>query len=232
MRSFMTILTGTVFLAGAAIAASAATYEVIIEDLIDPPGPAMGQPLTPPVVVTHGAGYSMFSAGSVATPGLVALAEDGMTAILAGEATADPDVEAVAVGGGPFFDSVAVMISGTPGNRLSLATMLARTNDLFTGVHDLLLPAEGEIFVDTNAYDAGSEVNSGLIADIPFYGNVGVGEDEGFPVTMIGSYTVFDDPDHGELSWSFPPTARITVRIVDPTATAETTWGAVRGLFR
>ena len=230
LRSCALLLVGVLTLAVAPLA-SAATYDVTIEDLV-PGGPATGQPISPPVAVVHGPGYSMFDVGAMATPGLSMVAEDGATATLVAEAMANGDVGDVQVGAGPFFDSVTVMVNGMPGDRLSIAAMLGRTNDLFTGGHDAVLPAVGSTVIMTNAYDAGTEVNTGLIEHIPFYGNGFVGPDESNPIAMANSYTIANDPDYGVLEFTFPPVARITVTRTDPTATASTTWGGIRGLYR
>jgi hypothetical protein len=217
---------------GGAFQASALEYEVKIENMI-PGGPEMGQPLTPPVVVVHGPGYSLFNVGVYATAGLEALAEDGVTADLVSEATASPDVYAVAVGGGPFFDMVTVQISGDAGDLLSLAAMLARSNDLFTGLHDVALPGSGSVVIDpTNVYDAGTEENTGLVEDIPFYGNSFVGPDEMQPISMISTYSVVNDPVYKMLDYEFPPSARITITVMDPTPTEKSTWGGIKDLFR
>ncbi|MFB3906953.1 MAG: hypothetical protein ACE15D_00985 [Candidatus Eisenbacteria bacterium] len=110
--------------------------------------------------------------------------------------------------------------------------MLGRTNDLFAGLHDVALPAQGVDVQDADVWDSGTEVNTGMIEDLGFYGHPNTGPDEDAPITSIASYTVYDDPTYGELTWNFPPGGRVTIRSVPPTATSETTWGAVKSLFR
>ncbi len=216
----------------AAGTAGAVTYEVMIENMI-PGGAETGQPMTPPVVVVHNSGYSLFAEGDMATAGLEALAEDGVTDDLVAEAMASPDVYSVVVGPGPFFDPITVEVEGNPGDLLSIATMLARTNDLITGLHDLPLPAEGVVLIDeTGVYDAGTEENTGLVEHIPFYGNTFVGPDESSPIEMISSYVVNNDPTYGVLTYEFPPSARITVTVMDPTPVEVGTWGAIKKLYR
>jgi hypothetical protein len=217
---------------GLALPAGAALYEVQIDNLI-PGGPETGQALTPPVVVVHGPGYTLFAEGDYASLGLEKLAEDGETADLVAEAMADPDVYQVVVGGGPFFGTEIVQVEGMPGDLLSLATMLARSNDLFTGLSAVALPAAGSVAVEpTGVYDAGTEENTGLIEHIPFYGNAHVGPDEDNPIAMISDYKVLNDPAAGILSFTFPPSARITITRLDPTPTEDSSWGRIRSLFR
>ncbi|MBD3237562.1 MAG: hypothetical protein GF330_12720 [Candidatus Eisenbacteria bacterium] len=212
---------------------AAVEYEIVVENMI-PGGAETGQPMTPPVAVVHGPGYTLFAAGDMATPGLELLAEEGMTDDLVMEAESDPDVYQVVVGDGPFVDAVTFMIEGNPGELLSLVTMLARSNDLITGIHDITLPCCGDsmAYVDVDVYDAGTEENTGLVAHIPFYGNTFVGPDEENPIAAITYYEVVDDPDYGLLEYEFPPSARITVTALDPSPAEQDTWGTVKSLFQ
>jgi len=223
-------LTAAAVLTVAAGAAQADSYQILIENLIGEGGPDTGQPLTPSVAVVHGDGYSLWAPGMAATPGLELQAEDGDPSVLVGEAEASGDVSMVVTGGGPFFDADTIMIEGSPGDLLSLSTMLARTNDLITGIYDVALP-ETEMTIMTSAWDAGTEENTGEVAHIPFYGNPGVGPDEKDVVSKITEYSVVDDPDHGQLDYTFPPVARITITRMGSTPTADTSWGAIKSLY-
>ena len=231
MRRVLTTLACVAAVAGFCQSAEGLTYEVTIEDMMKG-GPATGQPLTPPVAVVHGPGYSLFAPGAAATPGLEILAEEGMTVDLVAEANSSGDVYEVAVGGGPFFETETFTIDGEPGDRFSVVTMLARSNDLITGLHDIVLPVAGVlVFEETNVYDAGTEMNTGLVEHIPFYGNAFAGPDEGGVVTMISGYSILDDPDEGVIEYEFPPSARITIEVVGPTATQSETWGSIKTLY-
>ncbi|MDM7914469.1 MAG: spondin domain-containing protein [Candidatus Eisenbacteria bacterium] len=221
-------LVGLTFVAGSA---SATSYEMVIENLV-PGGPATGQPLSPPVVAIHSNGYRLFEVGHAGTPGLDLLAREGIPDDLALEAEQPTSVFQVLVGSGPFYDPQTIRFDADPGDLLSVAMMLGRTNDLFTGISAEELPSSGERVFYTDAYDAGAEVNSGLVQDIPFYGNHNAGADERGTVAVVNSYSVYDDPLYGQLDWTFPPAARITVRVLGPTAAQETTWGEVRALYR
>jgi hypothetical protein len=212
--------------------ATAATYTIRVEDLVAG-GPATGQPMTPPVAAVHDASYSLFAVGAAASPGLETLAEEGNPMPLVAEATGAAGVSDVVVGSmGPFFDMVEFEVEGEAGDLLSVVSMFARSNDLITGVHAVELQASGKMIYMTQSYDAGTEVNSGLVADIPFYGNANVGVDENGVVTMINAYSVLDDPDVGQIDYTFPPAARITVTRQDSTPVEDTTWGSIKSLYQ
>lgn len=224
-----TLATIGLLLAGTAGTAHAEAYEVTVENLV-PGGMETGQPLTPPLGVVHDAGYTLFAPGVMATPGLEVLAEEGNPMMLKAEADGNPNVSQTVVGDGPFLGSVSIMVEGDPGDLFSVVTMLARTNDLVTGVHDVVLPDSGSMMLMTNAYDAGTEENTGLVEHIPFYGNNFVGPDESNPLAEINSYTVVDDPDHGMINYSFPPTARVTIS-VSATPVESASWGAIKATW-
>lgn len=217
---------------GALGVAQAEVYEVTIENLIEG-GAESGQPFTPPLLAVHNANVMLFEEGQFASAGLEALAEDGVTADLEAEANASPDVYNVYVGGGPFFGSETVEIEGNPGDLLSVVTMLARSNDLFTGINSVELPASGMIMIEpTGVYDAGTEKNSGLVEHIPFYGNTFVGPEQEDVISMVSAYTVFDDPAQGEINYEFPPSARVKIRLIEGTPAESETWGTIKSLFR
>jgi hypothetical protein len=209
--------------------ALAAPYVVTIENLV-PGGLDTGQPMTPPLGVVHDAGYSLFGPGLFATPGLELLAEEGVPTLLATEAMASANVSAVEIGGGPFIGAETITIDGDPGDLFSIVTMLARSNDLITGVHDIVLPANLPFEILTDAYDAGTEMNTGLVEHIPFYGNAMVGPDENQPIAGINAYSVLNDPNHGQIDFRFPPAARVTIeRMVVPVEAV--TWGEIKSTW-
>ena len=167
-----------------------ATYRVTITNL------AYGQPLTPPLVVLHGAEAAIAEAGAPASQGLQQLAENGDPQVLVDALEGAEGVGAVAVGdhpivaGGapgaaelPSFASLEVSGPASAG-LISIASMLICTNDGLSLVHDAALPAEvgqSAVFY-SGAYDAGTEVNTESFADLvpPCQGLVGVtGEAEG-----------------------------------------------------
>ncbi len=213
-------------LALAAVAASPAagqqnvTYNVTIENLTS------GQPFTPPVVAAHTGGADAFEVGQAASAELQAIAENGnndpLVALLGGF-TAVLDS---ATGTAPIMPggSATIAVEAPAGSLLSVVFMLICTNDGFSGVDSMTLPASGSESVDANAYDAGTENNTEDFADIvpPCQDLIGVssadaGTGETNPALAEGGVitahqgiqggTDLTVSDHG---WS-GPVARITV---------------------
>jgi hypothetical protein len=152
-----------------------ATYEVTLTNLTS------GQPLTPPVVATHRGAYSAFDVGKPASEGVRQIAENGNSAALLDElegtkhvsaslqTTTGPLVPGGLPGSAMFEDSVTFEITAAPGaNRISMVSMLICTNDGFTGLDRVKLPNRvgHSLTIGTNAYDAGTEINTEDFADI------------------------------------------------------------------
>ena len=171
-----------------------ASYRVTIANL------AAGQPLTPPLVVLHGAEASLVEAGAPASEGLQQLAENGNAQVLVDALSGAEGVGSVAVGEHPIvaggipgaaeIPSVATLEVSGPAEAglISVASMLICTNDGFSIVHDAPLPSEvGETATFfSHAYDAGTEINTESFSDLvpPCQGLVGVsGEAEGVGAT-------------------------------------------------
>jgi hypothetical protein len=163
-----------------------ATYEVTIENLT-----SSGQWFTPPVIATHRPSTGMFTVGDPASFEVKEIAENGNLGPMQDALAADKHVDEVvtATSGSPPplapGSSVTVNISGDRGRKyLSFVSMLICTNDGFTGADTLRLPKKVGDTVEmyTNAYDAGTEINTEDFADIvpPCQGLVGVtSEDDG-----------------------------------------------------
>lgn len=140
-------------------------YEVTIENLTS------GQPLSPGVLVTHESGVHFWQMGSSASEGLRMIAENGDPAMAVADLGGVEGVmDVVSIDapihrmGGPGDTSATwqIMASGSA-NRISIATMLICTNDGFTGVDSLELPAGfGSASYMAMAYDAGTEMNDEL----------------------------------------------------------------------
>jgi hypothetical protein len=148
---------------------SMATFEIKVANASN------GQPLTPVAVVAHTSGYQPWQVGGAASAGLEMLAEGGDVTQFIAEADADASVEAtVSSTNGPFGPGAAetVTIQVKPDNSLqiSVAAMLANTNDAFTGlanisVGDLMMG--DSISMMAHVYDAGTENNSETAATMP-----------------------------------------------------------------
>lgn len=158
------------FATGTAVLHKALKYEVTIENM------AAGQPLSPPVIATHRRTANLFRVGSLASPEIEAIAENGdasSAAALLSSLSQTSDV--VSIGApltpagtvvGDFTDTVTFEIWARPGDSLSLATMLICSNDGITGLDRGRLPYHGSRTYYLNAYDAGTENNTELSGDI------------------------------------------------------------------
>ena len=208
-------------LALAAVAASPAagqqnvTYNVTIENLTS------GQPFTPPVVAAHTSGMDAFEVGQAASAEVQAIAENGnndpLVALLSGSAA----VLDSATGTAPVKpgESATITVEAPAGSLLSVVFMLICTNDGFSGVDSMTLPASGSESVDSNAYDAGTEMNTEDFDNMvpPCSNLTGVGTGETDPALAEGGViaahpgiqggTDLTVADHG---WT-DPVARITV---------------------
>ncbi len=197
-------------------------YTVTIENLTD------GQPFTPPVLVAHSADMDLFEMGEAASTEIAALAENG---------NGDPLV-ALATGAGAIVvahdapilpgETATISISAESGMYLSAAFMLICTNDGFSGLDSVMLPASGSTTIDANAYDAGSEMNTEDFADIvpPCQSLIGVMSDdegtgmmnadlsEGGVVSMHAGIQGGADLTVADHGWT-GPVARITITAGD-----------------
>ncbi len=141
------------------------SYEVTVTNI------TKGQSFTPILTAAHKSSISFFELGEEASPELATLAESGNPAPLKG-----------------VLDSATNLVNGTnateglllPGasitftldssfgfQRFSLAAMLIPTNDTFVSLDSVRLPFRGKVEYLANAYDAGSETNTEVCADIP-----------------------------------------------------------------
>ncbi len=149
--------------------AGSATYEVTFTNL------TAGQPLTPPLVAAHRRPISLFEVGEAASFGLKEIAENGnlapMLERLEGETHVDDVVVAVSGDVPPLTsgESVTIMLDAERGAKyLSFVSMLICTNDGFTGLAGARLPRDlGEtVVVESDGYDAGTEINTEDFADM------------------------------------------------------------------
>jgi hypothetical protein len=132
------------------------TYTVTIENLTS------GQPFTPPVLAAHTNQIDLFEVGTAASAELQQLAENGnadpLVTLLGGSSAVLDTVTGTA----PIMpgQSATLTVTAPAGSLFSLAFMLICTNDGFSGVDSLALPASGSQTVNQNAYDAGTENNT------------------------------------------------------------------------
>jgi hypothetical protein len=153
-------------------------YKVTVTNL------TRGQVITPPVAIVHDDAYRLFDLGSAAIPELAALAEDGNAAPLRGLLETDPSVLGTEMASGPVMPGATATIEVTvqgPYRFVTVAGMLASSNDAFFAVRGENVPLAGVRTIMAEAYDAGSEANLELCRDIPGppCGNGGVRNPDG-----------------------------------------------------
>jgi len=157
-------------------------------------------PLAPVAYTVHTDINPLFTPGERASTGLERLAEDGgpadLVAILPGEAGA------VAVGRGasavgPIFPphgNYTFEVTASPGDHLSLASMLVQSNDWFYALHNQPLfdvagdPIEGDFTHVVELYDAGTEVDEPIgfgSNQAPRQAGPNTGSAEGGSVKMV-----------------------------------------------
>ena len=155
-------------------AAEPASYRIRITNLTP------GQVMTPPLWLVHQSSFSLFTLGEPASSGLQTLAKDGDPSVLVGEVSSNPAVNSYAIGDGiPPVElatdavfpgqSLEVTLAGSPTAFLSLASMLASTNDAFVSYRGLSLnmaPGQTQV-VFLSVYDAGAETNNESCDYIP-----------------------------------------------------------------
>lgn len=168
----------------------APTYTITIENLTS------GQYLTPPNVALHERNVSIFERHQPASAQLQALAENGdvpgMATLL--QSVLDDTAEGVSAvaGDSPLAPGASVTVHLTgDASRLSLVAMLICTNDGFAGAdtRPLVMPTGATFTYKALAYDAGTEVNTELDADLvpaPFCLGSDIGSGETNPALAEG----------------------------------------------
>jgi len=148
-----------------------AEFEVTLENLAPATGPGASQPFSPPVIVTHTPRYHVFKLHKYASDELRQIAEDAVSGPMIDKLNNDLFAYDVVQGtNGPVFPGSMqkfMIKTKLPFVRLSLVTMLVNTNDAFTGIDAARLPLFGSRVYYLKAYDAGTEENTELKANIP-----------------------------------------------------------------
>lgn len=177
------------------------------------------QVITPPIIVIHHKNYKLFEVTKTASEGLAILAETGNNAVLASEANNSRGVMNVVIASAPivYGNSATYTFSAPKRARISIAAMLATTNDAFAGVSGLALPRNSVTYM-AETYDAGSEDNNELCIDIPGPPCGGtnatiVGDGEGF-VTIHNGVSGIGDLQPSHLDWR-GATAIVTIKHID-----------------
>ena len=150
-----------------------------------------GQPITPPVLVTHNKDVSIFTVGEESSFELSQLAENGNFDPLVEKLSGMAGVGQIVTGEAPLVPAndpgetdlaytETFMISAEANARyLSFASMLVCTNDGFAGVDTTWLPHKTKT-IYAKSYDARTEMNTEDFADMvpPCQGAIGVSSGE------------------------------------------------------
>jgi len=145
-------------------------YQVTLENLTPATAPGASQPFSPAIVATHKPPLRIFKWNSYASNELLNVAEDANNQPLIDLLSQSENVYQVVTGTGvilPGESETFTIGASRDVHKLSLVTMLVNTNDGFTGVDKLNLPKSGTQVVYLRAYDAGTEQNTELAANIP-----------------------------------------------------------------
>jgi hypothetical protein len=128
------------------------------------------QPFGPFFVLNHNSSAArVFSVGTVSSPALAVLAEDGSPMPLIASYNGTRGTKsAMAVGSGPLLPGQSFTFMAETSNMhpfISLASMAINTNDCFAGFNRIF-PSSG-LRIDSPGYDSGSETNDELCINIP-----------------------------------------------------------------
>ena len=171
-----------------------------------------GQPLTPAVVVVHDGGADLLPENAEDLAGLEDLAESGQPAPLAASLRVVTGVKDTLTFDPPPLppgQEATVTISASPGDHVSVISMLACTNDAIT-IGTLIVPEAGSLpaMSSGRVYDAGTEENAETAATVPCLGGEGVssgdaadGEGSITHHAGIGGEADLNDEQHG---WDGP----------------------------
>ena len=154
-------------------AAKSQMYEVTVTNITP------GQPITPPLLVTHSKDVSLFTVGEEASDELQQLAENGNASLLVEKLEGKSGVVDIVKGsvghlvpandpGNTGLNHSETFTISAEGNMryLSFASMLVCTNDGIAGIDSVKLPFYKEKTVYAKAYDVRTEMNTEDFADL------------------------------------------------------------------
>jgi len=189
--SHMLLASSVMFAANAF--ADGRSYEVSITNL------TRGQTFTPLLIAAHKRGPSLYKLGSPASIELATIAESGNPAPLAALLKATGKTVVVKDSGALLAPgaTVTMTFNAKGAKYFSMAAMLIPTNDAFVALNGIRLPSRSSNHVAI-AYDAGSEPNDELCANIPgpVCGGEGASPDaggEGYVHVHAGIHSHGDD---------------------------------------
>jgi len=161
------------------------TYKVTVTNLTP------GQPITPPLLVTHSKDVGIFTVGQEASYELSQLAQNGNFAPLVEKLSKMEGVGHVITGEAPLvpandpgetdltYSETFIIPADVKARYLSFASMLVCTNDGFAGIDTVWLPFDKKV-VYAKAYDTRTEMNTEDFANMvpPCQGAIGVSSGE------------------------------------------------------
>lgn len=207
-------------------AAQAPAYQITFTNLTSDaqtagaPIAQTGQRLSPPVFITHDAGYSAYTVGQAAPETIWRIAESGDRSLLLSEANALVGTSVLSVQAPlsaplPQQQSVTVVVQADASHHLlSFASMLGWTNDGFVGVSGLdLSTIHGTVTVNLFGYDAGSEKNNEANG---FLGALGLGNARDPEGGVITSHLGIRGDANAPAAWNWlpGPAASLTISAV------------------
>lgn len=193
-------------------------WEVTITNLTPPTVPGGSQVFSPPVLASHDGRLNLFSLRGMASDEISAIARDGDTAPMVGALAGVRRVADVVTGDGPILPgaSATYLLEGDDAaQRFSLAFMLVNTNDGFGDVPGYRLPMWGSASWDLDAWDAGTELNSELMSDIPgpCCGHPHAGTDTSEPISLHAGIQGIGDLSVADYGWTGPVATVMVTRV-------------------
>lgn len=178
------------------------------------------QIITPPAVIAHNRNFKLFNVTGVASAELIMMAEGGNVTPLLDSLENNPNVSATmsSLDQTPHVimpgHSITVKIKAPKKTMFTVAGMLATTNDAFASVTMKAPKVKRTARGMAETYDAGSEYNNELCADIPGppCGGANIatdGDGEGF-ITIHNGVHGIGDIAPSDLDWR-GPTARVSI---------------------
>ncbi len=216
-KNYFTVFSLAAFLsfASSSVLADNPVYQVTITNLT---GNII---FTPILVASHRKGVKLFKTGQPASYELGRIAEGGDVVPMASLLSSNEKVIDVADSGGPLLpgDSVTVEVNARKGAKyISLASMMLPTNDGFIALNGVKAPrGRQQVTYLSPGYDAGTETNDELCANIPGPQCNGIpfspdDEGEGYIFIHSGIHDIGDLPS-ATYDWR-NPVASISIRRV------------------
>lgn len=199
MKKIFSILMGISLLLSWQLASASNYYDYTLKYKVTVTNLTKGESFTPILAASHKKTISFFTLGEEALPELGQLAESGnvepLNELLSGLPKLVKDTtttEGLLAPGA----STSFTIKASPRfDRLSIAAMLIPTNDTFFALNNKALPKRGKRQFLVYAYDAGTEPNDELCANIPGPPCFGVGDS---PDVNGEGYVYISPGIHGE----------------------------------